>query len=249
VRFMEYPALTAAIDILDGDLIGFDPTFERQSLKGARSVEVRTAVILAGGLNSRMGGRNKAFLSVGSQRILDRICNTLAGLFEKRLLVTNAPLSYVEWDVEIITDLFPLRSSLTGIHAALVHTPESHVFVTACDTPFIRPGLVQALLGEAGSKWDVVIPVTERGHQPLCAIYSKRCLKPMERQLEKADPRISNVFSVVRVKEVPEEVLRRADPELLSFVNVNTPEDLAACESLEAPAGVEIRQGQGVGHP
>jgi molybdopterin-guanine dinucleotide biosynthesis protein A len=81
-------------------------------------------------------------------------------------------------------------------------------------------------LDELEQKWDVVIPVTEQGHQPLCAIYSKRCIKPIERLLENNDPKISNLFSKVRVKEIPEEQLRSADPELVSFFNINTPKDL-----------------------
>ena len=85
---------------------------------------------------------------------------------------------------------------------------------------------------ELEPKWDVVIPVTDNGPQPLCAIYSKRCIKPIEYQLRHEDPKIVNFFSKARVKEVPEERLRGADPELVSFFNVNTPEDLAAIEKM-----------------
>jgi molybdopterin-guanine dinucleotide biosynthesis protein A len=106
--------------------------------------------------------------------------------------------------------------------------------VTACDTPFLKPELVTALVDELEPKWDVIMPVTEEGHQPLCAIYSKRCLKPIEHQLRHEDPKIVNFFSKIKVKEVPEERLRGADPELVSFFNVNTPEDLAASENMAA---------------
>jgi molybdopterin-guanine dinucleotide biosynthesis protein A len=179
-----------------------------------------------------MGGRNKAFLMVGNQRILDRLSKTFQDVFEELLLVTNDPLQYLSWDMMMASDLFPIRSSLTGIHAALFHCSHPHVFVTACDTPFLRTALIRVLLDELEPKRDVIMPVTEEGHQPLCAIYSKRCIKPIEHQLQHEDPKIVNFFSKVKVKEVPEEKLRAADPNLKSFFNINTPQDLAAAEKM-----------------
>ncbi|MGD9022637.1 MAG: molybdenum cofactor guanylyltransferase [Deltaproteobacteria bacterium] len=195
-------------------------------------------VILSGGLNTRMGGKNKAFLSVGGQAILDRLCHALEGLFHEVLLVSNDPFSYLSYDLQIVSDLFPIRSSLTGIHAGLFHTLTPHAFITACDTPFLKTALIRLLLDELDPKWDVIMPVTQDGHQPLCAIYSKRCIKPIERQLRDGDPRISSFFPKVRVKQITEARLRSADPDLLSFFNINTPEDLAASEKM-------LRTGQG----
>lgn len=191
-----------------------------------------SGIILSGGLSTRMGGQNKAFLSVGGEKILDRLYNRFVDVFEEILLVTNDPLEYLPWDVNIVTDLFSLRSSLTGIHAGLFHCSSPHAFVTACDTPFLERSLITTLLEEIEPKWDVIIPVTEEGHQPLCAIYSKRCLKAIEHQLKAQEPKISKLFPMVRVKEVPEATLRMADPEMFSFLNINRPEDLVACEKI-----------------
>ena len=79
-----------------------------------------SGVILAGGLNTRFSGKEKALVRVGGKRIIDRILAVFNGLFEEIILVTNNPLRYIEWDVNIVTDLFPIRSSLTGIHAGLL---------------------------------------------------------------------------------------------------------------------------------
>jgi molybdopterin-guanine dinucleotide biosynthesis protein A len=179
-----------------------------------------------------MGGKNKAFLSVGSQRNLDRLYDTFRDLFDEVLLVTNDPFQYLLWDLRIVTDLFPIRSALTGIHAGLFHASAPHAFITACDTPFLRKKLIGALLEELEPKWDVIIPVTEEGNQPLCAIYSKRCIKSIERQLMTEDTKILKFYPKVKVKEIPEAQLRRADPHLVSFFNMNTPEDCSASEKL-----------------
>jgi molybdopterin-guanine dinucleotide biosynthesis protein A len=191
-----------------------------------------SGIILAGGLNTRMGGKEKAFLSIGNQTIMDRLYNTFQGLFDEVLLVTNNPLRYLSWDLTIVMDLFSIRCPLTGIHAGLFHTSAPHAFITACDTPFLKKEVIRALLEELEPKWDVVVPVTQEGSQPLCAIYSKRCIKPIERQLNAEDAKILKFFPNVKVKEVREAQLRPADPHLVSFVNINTPEDLSASETM-----------------
>ena len=181
-----------------------------------------------------MGGKNKAFLSVGNHTIIDRLYNTLQGLFDEVLLVTNDPIQYLSWDLTIVTDLFPIRSALTGIHAGLFHASSPHVFITACDTPFLKKDLIETLLEELETKWDVIIPVTQEGNQPLCAIYSKRCIKPIERQLINEDPKILKFFPKVKVKEIQEAQLRSADPHLISFFNINTPEDFTTSKKMLA---------------
>jgi len=187
---------------------------------------------LSGGLNKRMEGKNKALLSVGRQSILDRLQAAFEGLFHEVLLVTKDPLQYLSWDLKIVTDLLPTRSSLTGIHTALFHVSTPYAFITACDTPFLKTGLIRILLNELEPKWDVIMPVTEQGNQPLCAIYSKRCIAPIEDQLNKGDLKILNFFSKIKVKEISEERLRQADPELISFFNINRPEDLTTAEKM-----------------
>jgi molybdopterin-guanine dinucleotide biosynthesis protein A len=193
-----------------------------------------SGIILSGGLNSRMGGENKAFLSVGGETIMDRLYRTFAGLFDEILIVTNEPRRYLSWDAMIVTDIFPVRSSLTGIHSGLLHTSKPHAFFAACDTPFLKEDLIRQLLDELEPKLDVVIPVTEKGHQPLCAIYSKRCIKPIERQLKDEELKILKFFSKVKVKRIPEEQIKSVDSQLVSFFNINTPEELAASDKMLA---------------
>lgn len=179
-----------------------------------------------------MGGKEKAFLSIGNQTIMDRLYNTFQGLFDEVLLVTNNPLRYLSWDLTIVMDLFSIRCPLTGIHAGLFHTSAPHAFITACDTPFLKKEVIRVLLEELEPKWDVVVPVTQEGSQPLCSIYSKRCIKPIERQLNAEEAKILKFFPSVKVKEVREAQLRLADPHLVSFVNINTPEDLSVSETM-----------------
>jgi molybdopterin-guanine dinucleotide biosynthesis protein A len=191
-----------------------------------------TGIILAGGLNTRFSGRNKALIQINGHAILDSILTLFSEVFDEIILVTNDPLQYLDRDVLIVTDLYSHRSSLTGLHAGLVAAAHSHAFVTSCDAPFLKKGLVTHILDQIEPNIDVVIPQVTLGLEPLCAVYSKRCIKPIEQNLSNNRLKIQGFFPHVRVRKIPEEVLDRTDPGLASFFNVNTPEDLIRAKAL-----------------
>jgi len=191
-----------------------------------------TGVILAGGRNSRFAGKNKALIRIGGKRILDRIYEVLSILFDKIMLVTNDPLQYMEWDFEMVTDIFPIRSSLTGIHAGLFYITTPYAFFVACDVPFLKKELVETLLSGIEPNIDIVTPETSKGYEPLCSIYSRQCLKPIERHIENNSFKIQQIFQTVRVKKISENILRTVDPNLSSFLNINTPDDLNGAKQI-----------------
>lgn len=185
-----------------------------------------SGVILAGGMNTRFSGRNKAFLRVGGRPIIERALEAFSGLFDDIVIVAGDPLEYLEYDCHIVTDIFPVRSSLTGVHAGLFYAKNPHVFFSACDTPFIRKEVIELILDRVDPGADAVIPETPGGMETLCAVYSKRCLNAVEERLRQKRFKVLDVFRKRRVKKVPEKALRRADPGLISFVNINSPDDL-----------------------
>jgi molybdopterin-guanine dinucleotide biosynthesis protein A len=189
-------------------------------------------VILAGGLNTRMAGRNKAFLEVGGQTILERLLKSLQTCFDEVVLVTRQPELYSRYPVRIVEDIYSYRSSLTGIHAGLVNAKAQYTFVVPCDTPFLRPALVGLLLEQIEPSLDIIVPYFDNHFQPLCSIYSKRCLPAIESQLDREDYKIINIFHRMRTKKVLARKLKQVDPQMLSFYNVNTPADYEACRNL-----------------
>jgi molybdopterin-guanine dinucleotide biosynthesis protein A len=191
-----------------------------------------TGVILSGGLSTRFNGQNKAFIEVGGRRILDRLFDIFSDLFSEIILVTNDPLQFTEWDLMIVTDLFPDRSSLTGIHAGLFYMKNPFAFFSACDTPFLKKDLIEILLEKIDNRHDIIMPETSAGMEPLCAVYSKRCLNAAEHHINQGKFKIQWALKNHRMKKIPEQRLRSKDPELLSFFNINTPEDLAKAEDL-----------------
>jgi molybdenum cofactor guanylyltransferase len=191
-----------------------------------------TGVILAGGESKRFGRQNKAFIRIGGQRILDRLMGVYQPLFDQVVLVTNDPVAYMDIDALIVTDHFAARSSLNGLHAGLFSAAYEYAFFAACDTPFVTKALVQAMLERIEAKTDLVIPSTTAGYEPLFAVYKKTCLPAMAELLMRNHLKIQGLFPKLRVKTVAEADLRKVDPELASFFNINTTADLAKAEAI-----------------
>ena len=191
-----------------------------------------SGVILSGGLAARYDGTEKALLQVGGVRILDRIYEIYRELFDEIILVTNSPEKFLEWDLLIVSDLFPIRSSLTGIHAGLFYMTNPYAFFSACDTPFLKKEMVETVIGKIEAQIDIVMPETSAGFEPLCAAYSKRCLEAAQNHLEQEKLKITKTFRKSRIKTISEKVLHKIDPELQSFFNINTPGDLKRAEEM-----------------
>ena len=143
-----------------------------------------SGIILAGGRNSRLNGRNKAFIQIGGKPIFERLYALYLELFEEIIVVSNDPIEYLKWDVQIVSDLFSYRSSLTGLHAGLFTLQNPFAFICACDTPFLKIELVKIILAQIDQHSQVVVPKTSAGfYEPLCAVYAKTCVGPIEAQL------------------------------------------------------------------
>jgi molybdopterin-guanine dinucleotide biosynthesis protein A len=183
-----------------------------------------TGIILAGGQNLRMG-KNKAFLEINGQRIIDRIRSIFLEIFDEVLLVTNTPLDYLDLNLRMAADLISNKGSLGGIYTGLFHSSHARAFVSACDMPFLNPDLIKHLLGLAPD-FDIVIPRTEDGLQPLHAVYTQKCIPFMRDLLNRNDLKIIDFFHQVKIREVPIEEIRPIDPDLRAFLNINTPDDL-----------------------
>jgi molybdopterin-guanine dinucleotide biosynthesis protein A len=187
-----------------------------------------TGVILAGGKSSRMG-QNKALMSLGGHRLIDRVVHVLRDVFADLLLVTNSPAIYADLDVPKVSDVFPEKGSLGGIYSAVVHAPAPYCFVVACDMPFLQPSVIRYLVAQMVDN-DVVIPEVHGEMQPLHAIYSKACLAPMRQRLDANRLKIVGFLSDVRVRIVSTGEMLALDPQLYTFQNLNTPEEFQAAE-------------------
>lgn len=194
-----------------------------------------TCILLAGG-NSRRMGSNKALLPYEGGRFIEAIHRQMAALFREVLLVTNTPELFDFLPCRKIPDLIPGMGALSGIHSGLRHSGLPYVFAVACDMPYLNPDLIRHLASLADG-FDVVIPETGKGLEPLHAIYGKDSLSPIEEALHAGKGRIVSFFDKVRIRKVTREEVSRFDPEFQSFRNINTPEDYYRFREGLRPAG------------
>lgn len=194
------------------------------------SDKISTA-ILAGGQSSRMG-RNKALLPVGGIPIIERVIARVRDLTQELVIITNMPDIYRYLDLPMFADVVPGKATLGGLYTAIQQTGSEHTLVVSCDQPFLNPQLLRYLI-DLRHEADVIVPLDHEDYpQSMHAVYSKACLAPIRRRLDEDRLKVIGFFDDVRVRRVSTQEIDRFDPSRYSFINVNTPEELAEAEQL-----------------
>jgi len=193
-----------------------------------------SAAILVGGKASRFDGRDKSALVVGGRTILSRQLDALSGVVPDVMLdimlVGGAPRTGAPGATRDVADIVPGCGPLSGLHAALSAARHDVTLLVACDMPYVTAPLVRHLLSLAAGA-DVVVPRTERGYHPLCAVYSRACLDPAARRLASGDFRLASLFDEMRVRVVTADALEAfGNPDRL-LANVNTSLEYLAIEA------------------
>jgi molybdopterin-guanine dinucleotide biosynthesis protein A len=181
------------------------------------------AVILAGGKSSRMGS-SKAFLKIKGKTFIEVQIELLRKMFNDIAISVNTPLEYEYLNLPIFKDIYPGKGPLGGIYTSLVNSNSSHTFMLACDMPFVRLELIK-YLKDLTKEYDVVIPKSEKGLEPLHAFYSKKCIDPIKRELDANNLRMISFFPHVNVKIVELNELTLLDGVKDSIKNLNTMDD------------------------
>ena len=194
-----------------------------------------SAAILAGGRATRFGGRDKSALLVEGRTIRERQIAALAPLTDDlQIVVTSASArdQAAGASARCTADIVPGCGPLGGLHAALTAARGGTLFLVACDMPYLSTAFVEHLFSLAGDA-DVVVPKSERGYHPLCAVYTRACLDAVAAQLGNRRLRMLELVDRMRTRIVPVEEIRPfGDPDRL-LANVNTAADYAGLETLQ----------------
>jgi len=185
-----------------------------------------TAVILAGGKSSRMG-QPKALLLFDGEPLVVHIVRALKPLFGDIVLVAAPKQELPPLSVTLVRDEVAYQGPVGGIYYGLRAASRELAFVTSCDVPFVNLPLVSYLLAQI-SDYDVVVPYWQERLQPLHAVYRRSVAPLLKEQLERGELRPIFLYEKVRTREIHEDEIRRFDPDGLSFLNMNTPEDYQA---------------------
>ena len=210
---------------------------------------MRSAVILAGG-NGRRLGAEKALLEFEDRPL---ICWTAEKLFlaADEVVVVARDEAHARRLQEIISN-FALQPEpgvvftwdrvagfgpVAGLSAGMKKARGNFAFATGCDLPFLNPQVIERLfelVNEDEEGYDAAVPVQPNGFfEPLhCVYHREKMLSACERAMEKAERRIHAPLQELCVRRILVDLLRPIDPDLLSFFNLNTREDLQEARML-----------------
>jgi molybdopterin-guanine dinucleotide biosynthesis protein A len=191
--------------------------------------------ILAGGRSSRMG-RDKALLEIDGITMLDRAVELVvsAGI---SVAVLGAP---AEFDrrrlrVPVIADEWPGLGPLGGIATALHQTQAAGNLIVACDMPYLTADWLRFLLQRAkASSADAVVPRSERGPEPLCAVYHRRAEGTIREALQQGKRKVTEVVTMLNPEYVEPGEWKAFDSGGLLFKNMNRPADYEKAQAISS---------------
>lgn len=187
--------------------------------------------VLAGGASSRMG-TNKALLRArpgGPTMIETAVARLTEAGLAPHLLVTNSPGTVSFLNIPTAPDDTPGAGPLGGIYTALNHLACERILVVACDMPLLNPRLLRYMASLPAAA-DALVPRWTGAEgsphiETLHAIYSRQCVEPIRRRIEAGKLMVRALLDELNVQYLDEAEMRRYDPGLVSFRNVNTPEE------------------------
>lgn len=185
-----------------------------------------SGIILAGGQSLRMG-QDKAMMSFNNETVIEHTVKELQKVADEIIIASNHTCKYNMPGLTEVADVFPGMGPLGGIHAGLTAAKNDYAFVVSCDLPLFNAELAAYLLKQKQG-YDVVAPERCGYWEPLCAVYSRRCLPIIEKHLREDMKQVSRFYpevKVLRIKETELSFLGKTDD---FFYNLNTAEDYHA---------------------
>jgi molybdopterin-guanine dinucleotide biosynthesis protein A len=188
--------------------------------------------ILVGGKGRRIGMEKglielngKKFVEILVERFKD--CNVVLVCRDDKQGELYKSICGCEYTTDVVRDFSPLA----GIYSALEYFKD-YVLVVAVDMPFVRRKLAHFLF-EKAKGYDALIPTWGDGkREPLLACYSYKATKTIKKYIEMGIKRVVKPFEELNTLFYPIEELKAYDKNLISFINVNTLEDLEMVKCL-----------------
>ncbi|MFN3870019.1 MAG: molybdenum cofactor guanylyltransferase, partial [Aquificaceae bacterium] len=126
-------------------------------------------------------------------------------------------------DVELIKDLLEKQYPLAGLYTALKNLSGDKALVLSGDMPLIKEEVIAYLLGSFRAP--LTLYRVKGKYYPLFALYHKELLTLLENYINAGGERLIDFVLKVPHKTIEEEEILPYDPDLRSFINMNTPEE------------------------
>jgi molybdopterin-guanine dinucleotide biosynthesis protein A len=187
-------------------------------------------------------GKNKALLRIpGNQAVtfVEHLSSLLVECCEETLIVARDQghaSGYAFPGVRVTCDKIPGVGPLMGLYSGLGAINSERALVVAVDMPFVQPVLLTFLLSLPLTPDTLLVPLVHTMPQVLLAIYPRSILPLIEEQLQRGRRDLRCLLDVAPVQFIEEAQLRKVDPQLRSFVNINTPEELQRVSHVGPPS-------------
>ncbi len=223
-------------------------------MKGRRRSGV-TGIVVGGGRSTRLG-TPKPMIQLGGKLVLARVADTLRELCDELVFVAreeqgdHAPDTAIALRMHVVTDTAPYEGPLAAIHAGLTAAVTPLAFVTGADYPFLSRRLIEAMIAasmQVGDRLETVLARVQGRLNPLHAVLVvDDWIELIAEALSHGESSPTRLFEASsddgpRVSIMTEEEAEQHDPRLLSFFDVDTPEQLSMARRLLDPRRVNLR--------
>jgi len=202
------------------------------------------AFILAGGKSRRMPF-DKQEIRIEGNLIAVYIAEKLSAIFRDVFIVSNAKALYLDCRYNIISDEIDGYGPLGGLYTALCNTSGEYAYVTGCDMPFVNTEYIQYMkeqLDKSAKSMDGILTTTNSLVEPLNAFYHKRLKDLIPPIISGGGRRMADLYKGKEMIYVPEDVLKKFDPEFRMFFNLNTVEDYEWFSRFDCKNGTAMRR-------
>lgn len=187
-----------------------------------------TAVVLAGGRATRMGGEDKGLLRVGGTAMVRHVIDALRPQASDLLINANRNLeAYRQYGTGVITDFIAgYCGPLAGMASAMRVARTPYLLTAPCDSPFVPACLAERLYrGLVEQDADIAVADSGGRLEPVFALIKTALLDSLLAFLAAGERKIDLWYGRHRIAAVD----FSDRPE--TFLNLNTPEDIASAEA------------------
>ena len=189
---------------------------------------MKTAIILVGGEAKRAQGREKYFFVHDGKTFIERLLETLSPAVDEIILVARDPGQCERFsqfsDVICVHDIRKGLGPIGGIHAGVLAAKGDLLFISGCDMPLVNRDIVISLFSLLEG-YDAAIPAWDSEKlEPLHAVYRKAAL--LQYLGSHKSLSLRDMIRSLNARYVGMENLRKYDPNLTTFININKLEDL-----------------------
>ncbi len=176
-------------------------------------------------------GSSKPLLQLGGRTLIEHVVAAIEPLVARVIVVTNDLDAMAFLGLPTVPDAEPGRGPLMGLYSGLVACQTPHALTIACDAPFLSPALLKALIARRRPE-ALTLPETGHGPQPMPGVYPTALGLTIASLLETGRAALRDLIATAPVELLAKEEVRTLDPEGRTFMDLDTPEDLAAAKAL-----------------